>query len=88
MLNYVALIAMAVAFCLGIFASSRTAQQTVAGNRSSWASFEKSDRLPTSVIHWLIAQTRDDVGAMHNMLAITNGLLAAIAAGIAVNLLR
>ena len=86
--NYVTLIVMAVAFWLGIYGSFRLAQQTLAANRAAWPDFEKSGRLSPPVIHWLIAQMRDDVGGLLNAVTITNGLLAAIVAGMAIHLLR
>jgi hypothetical protein len=86
--NVLVLIGMVVAFWLGMYASLKLAQRTLARNRSEWTNFEKSGRVSPEVIDWLVAQMRDDIGGIYTMLVIANGLLAAIAAGIAIYLIR
>ena len=39
---------------------------------------ERSGTVSEANIHWSIMHVRDDVGAIHNLITMTNGLLAAI----------
>jgi len=84
----VSVAAIGVAFWLAMWLSLRWARANLVANRETWRDFEKSERLPTPVLHWLTAHVRDDIGGIYAMLVITNGLLAAILAAVTANLFR
>jgi hypothetical protein len=67
------------AIFVGAMASAKFATKTLADNRAKeWPQIEKSDPLSNAMVDWTIVDIRDDLGGIHNMLAITNGLLAGI----------
>jgi hypothetical protein len=80
--------AIGVAFLLAMRLSANWARGALASNRQMWPDFEKSGRLPSPVLHWLIAHVRDDMAGIWTMLVITNGLLAAILAAVTASLFR
>jgi hypothetical protein len=88
MFGYATLVVMGVASVVGILVSNYFIQKVMMVNRQSWSGFEKTGRLKPEIIHWLIAHIRDDIGSLLQVLILTNGLLAAIVAALALNAFR
>jgi hypothetical protein len=69
------------AFLAVLFVSYRIALGTLASNRNAeMAQNERAGSLSEAQMHWTIVHIRDDIGAMHNLLVLTNALLAALLA--------
>jgi hypothetical protein len=71
------------AFGLTIFGSVILARRTIGANRRiEMTDNEKFGPVSEANFRWSIVHMRDDIGTMHNLLVIANGLLAAILAAI------
>lgn len=67
-----------------IWISTKIVYHTILSNRSvEWPEKEKSDPISEPVLQWTIVHIRDDIGCIHNLLIMTNALLAGVLAGIA-----
>ena len=70
-----------VAFFLAFAGSAAFSVFTHDRNRAvEWDRAESSGSLSEAQLHWLVAHIRDDIGSIHNLIVITNGLLAALLA--------
>jgi hypothetical protein len=68
-----------IAFSIAMWASSKLANSTIGSNRGvEWKENEKAGELSNQQIHWTVVHIRDDIGGIHNLLTVANGLLAAI----------
>jgi hypothetical protein len=77
----------AIAIFLGALASMKVVAVTIPANRKSeWRENEKSVALTETQLHWTIVHIRDDIGSIHNVLVLTNALLAGVIAAIMVGL--
>jgi hypothetical protein len=77
------LVIVAVALWAGAFASNKFARGTLASNRENeWPENQKSSELSSAEFHWTVVHVRDDIGGIHSMLVITNGLLAGLLAAL------
>jgi hypothetical protein len=73
------IIVAAIAFGAAAFASFMIAQGTTASNRATeFPANEKAEPLSISERDWTIVHIRDDLGAIHNLIVLANGLLAGI----------
>jgi hypothetical protein len=73
----------ALALAVGALVSATFAKRTVGANRSAeWSQNEKSDELSVSQLHWTVVHIRDDIGGIHNLLILTNALLAGLLAAL------
>jgi hypothetical protein len=69
------------AFFVAWFASYFIATRAIGDNRRvEFDANEKSGSLTEANVHWSIVHIRDDIGAIHNLIVMTNGLLAALLA--------
>jgi hypothetical protein len=69
----------AIAFGVAAYASLKIAQGTSNSNRATeFPAMEKAEPLSTSEKDWTIVHIRDDLGAIHNLIILANGLLAGI----------
>ncbi len=72
---------------IGAAASNKFSIKTLANNRArEWTENERSDPLSQAAVHWTVVHIRDDIGSIHNVLIITNGLLAGVLATLALRL--
>lgn len=61
------------------YASTKFSLHTLASNRAAeFPENEKSQPLSASQKDWTLVHIRDDLGAIHNLIVLANGLLAAI----------
>jgi hypothetical protein len=80
--NIKALAALVAFFIAGVV-SYKVSQHTLQQNRKTeWEANEKAGELTQADLHWTIAHIRDDIGSIHNLIFLTNGLLAAILAAL------
>jgi hypothetical protein len=72
------------AFGIAFLGSVLLARRTIGANRrvEMTTDNERLDPVSEANLHWSIVHIRDDIGPMHNLLIIANGLLAAILAAI------
>jgi len=76
---YYKLAAVAAAFCVAAYASVRVALNTIGNNRAvEFDENERQSNLSDAQIRWTVIHIRDDIGAIHNLLVVANGLLAAL----------
>lgn len=71
-----------VAFTITVFVSSKAISQGYKTRASEWDRNEESGPTSRAQQHWTMIHIRDDPGGITMMLAITNGLLAAILAAL------
>jgi len=77
------MVAIIVACFVGAIGSAKLAGSTSLHNRATeWPQNEKSEELSDSVRQWTIVHIRDDVGGIHNLLVVTNALLAGLLAAL------
>lgn len=71
----------AIAVLAAAYASAKISVNTLASNRAvEFPENEKSEPLSSTVKDWTIVHIRDDLGSIHNLIVLTNGLLAGILA--------
>jgi hypothetical protein len=71
----------AIAGLAAAYASAKISVKTLASNRRvEFPGNEKFEPLSPSAKDWTIVHIRDDLGSIHNLIVLTNGLLAAILA--------
>lgn len=76
-------VAAAVAFAVAYFVASKIAQKTADHNRDfEFKKNEESPPLSQSERDWTFVHIRDDIGGIHNLLVLANGLLAGILAAL------
>jgi hypothetical protein len=72
-------IAACVAALAAAYASAKLSLKTLASNRGvEFPENEKSEALSTSQKDWTLVHIRDDLGSIHNLIVLANGLLAGI----------
>jgi hypothetical protein len=71
----------AVAAIAAAYASAKISLNTVASNRAvEFPNNEKSEPLSSTARDWTAVHIRDDLGSIHNLIVLTNALLAGILA--------
>jgi hypothetical protein len=69
------------AFSIACYVSTKIIEKTQTANRAAeFSENERSEALTQSGRDWTLVHIRDDVGSIHNLLILANGLLAAILA--------
>lgn len=77
------IIAAAAGFVIAALASAKLGIHTTVQNRAvEWPENEKSKSFTDPEIQWTIMHIRDDLGAVHTLIVIMNGLLGAILAAL------
>jgi hypothetical protein len=68
-----------IGFSLALGLSRRVIKDSQVQNRAAeWPEMEKGDPIKKPILDWTLVHIRDDLGSLHNLIPITNGLLAAI----------
>lgn len=76
---FVKLILIAIGMVAAAFYSSKISLWTVGSNRSvEFPENERLERLTEPFLHWTVVHIRDDLGSVHNILVLSNALMAGI----------
>jgi hypothetical protein len=75
------LILIATAMIIAAFYSTKISLWTVGSNRKvEFPENKKSEPLTEPELHWTLVHIRDELGSIHNILVLTNALVAGILA--------